>query len=189
MHTFFFTKLDATTHKKIKKKNSFFGQHVMEDFLLQGLIPIQGVCDIISAYEGVKRRADRINNMLLKGPIPIQGLCDIIGGYQGLEGTRRITLRGHTDWVLCFAVRADGTLASGSSDCTVRVWDLHDGACVQTLVCALAVLPLDQLASGSYDYDTCVGRSKCRMSLDAVRPHSLGFIAQVYALGLVVWVC
>lgn len=129
----------------------------MEDYLLEGPVPIQSVCDIISTYQGV-RRATQINKMLLNGPVPIQGLCDIISEYQGLEGTRRMALRGHTKAILSLAVRADGTLASGSGDHTVRVWDVHHGVCLQTLVghtagvCALAVLPRDQLASGSYDH-------------------------------------
>jgi hypothetical protein len=93
----------------------------VEDYLLKGPVSIQGVCDISSAKHKVQRRVIQINKMLLNGPIPIQGLCDIISADHGLAGTRRIALRGHTHYVMSFAVRADGTLASGSGDRTVRV--------------------------------------------------------------------
>jgi hypothetical protein len=93
----------------------------MEDYLLKGPVPIQGGCDMSSAKHKVQRRVTQINKLLLDGPIPIQDLCDIISAYHGLAGTRRIALRGHTHYVMSFAVRADGTLASGSGDRTVRV--------------------------------------------------------------------
>jgi WD40 repeat protein len=51
----------------------------------------------------------------------------------------------------------NGQLASGSFDCTVRVWDVENATCSLTLVghaenvYALAVLPDGRLASGSWD--------------------------------------
>ena len=68
-------------------------------------------------------------------------------------------LKGHTDRVAALANLPDGTLASGSNDGSVRLWDVGAAAaCVATLmghtrgVRALAVLPDDRLASGGDDH-------------------------------------
>ena len=43
----------------------------------------------------------------------------------------REPLEGHDKWVLCVSFRKDGKLVvSGSSDKTIRVWDLRTGKCV-----------------------------------------------------------
>ena len=68
-----------------------------------------------------------------------------------------LKLHGHTQNVNCLAALADGRLASGSSDWSVIIWNLADGAQLATLdghegsVRCLAKLPDDQLASGSSD--------------------------------------
>ena len=68
------------------------------------------------------------------------------------------TLEGHEDFVCSLAVLEDGRLASGSDDCTIKIWDLAIGACVATLeghddaVRSLAVLEGGRLASGSDDW-------------------------------------
>ena len=72
-------------------------------------------------------------------------------------GNIQAELEGHTSHVRSLAALSNGLLASGSSDKTVRVWDLGARACVAVLeghrgwVCALAALPDGHLASGSYD--------------------------------------
>ncbi|UBF24245.1 WD40 repeat domain-containing protein [Kovacikia minuta CCNUW1] len=44
------------------------------------------------------------------------------------------TLPGHTHWVWSVAFSPDGTtLASSSSDCTLKLWDLRTGRCIKTL--------------------------------------------------------
>jgi WD40 repeat protein len=44
------------------------------------------------------------------------------------------TLQGHTRWVQSVAFSPDGkTLASGSEDQTVKLWNICTGQCVQTL--------------------------------------------------------
>src|SRR5437588_44136 len=43
------------------------------------------------------------------------------------EPKERITLRGHTDSVYCVAIAADGTVASGSRDGAIILWDLKTG--------------------------------------------------------------
>ena len=67
------------------------------------------------------------------------------------------TLQGHSSSVYALAVLPDGTLASGSNDNSIKLWDVGTGQCVRTLqghsdgVNALAVLPDGMLASGSDD--------------------------------------
>lgn len=66
-------------------------------------------------------------------------------------------LTGHRKMVIALAVMLDGTLASGSHDGSVRVWEVATGRCVRVLgghrnpVNTLAVLPNGDLTSGSID--------------------------------------
>ncbi|MGA7937463.1 MAG: hypothetical protein WCA35_28185 [Kovacikia sp.] len=49
--------------------------------------------------------------------------------------TPGLTLTGHTHWVWSVAFSPDGkTLASSSSDCTIKLWDPQTGHCIKTLV-------------------------------------------------------
>ena len=76
--------------------------------------------------------------------------------FQILSGQTLKTLAAHTGSVFCMALLTDGTLASGSFDKTIRVWDLNSGQSIKTLtghtnsVESLAVLLNGSLASGSY---------------------------------------
>lgn len=54
------------------------------------------------------------------------------------SGEVRQTLVGHKDWILSVAFRphadpAHPLLASSSSDETIKLWDLQNGVCLQTL--------------------------------------------------------
>jgi len=64
-------------------------------------------------------------------------------------------LNGHSDWVRSLAVLQDGSLASGSYDKTIRIWDTKTGQSTKVLighsnyVLSLAVLQDCSLTSGS----------------------------------------
>ena len=67
------------------------------------------------------------------------------------------TLEGHADGVVALVALPNGQLASGSSDHSIKIWDVATGAEVRTLeghedyVWAVVALPNGQLASGSDD--------------------------------------
>jgi WD40 repeat protein/mono/diheme cytochrome c family protein len=53
------------------------------------------------------------------------------------NGSKKQTLEGHTDWIYSFAISSDGkTLASGSWDGEIRLWNLADGKHQRTIVAA-----------------------------------------------------
>jgi len=50
------------------------------------------------------------------------------------EGELRLKMEGHKGWVLSCDINSSGTLAlSSSRDETLRLWDLHNGKCVETI--------------------------------------------------------
>ena len=51
-----------------------------------------------------------------------------------LAGSNTTTLEGHTDLVTCVAALGHSGAISGSNDKTLRIWDISDGKCCQTLV-------------------------------------------------------
>ena len=67
------------------------------------------------------------------------------------------TLKGHTSHIHSLVYIYDNSLASGSYDKTIKIWNITTGECIQTLeghtfnVCSLVYLGDDILASGSYD--------------------------------------
>jgi len=64
---------------------------------------------------------------------------------------------GHTSSIFSLAVLSDRSLISGSSDKTIKIWNIKTGECIKTLeginnrVRSLAVLHDGTLASGSDD--------------------------------------
>jgi len=86
-------------------------------------------------------------------------------------------LVGHTTSVTALAVLPDGgTLASGSADRTVRLWDVGARTCVATLaghtdaVAALAVLDDGRLASASHDNSVRLWDAASRTCVRVLRP-------------------
>jgi WD40 repeat protein len=77
---------------------------------------------------------------------------DTVRMWDAASGRCVHTLRGHKSFVLVLAALPDNKVASGSADCTVRVWD-NDGNCLCTFnidngwVCALAAWPDGRIAS------------------------------------------
>ena len=62
----------------------------------------------------------------------------------------------HTATIRCLEALSDGRIASGSDDGCIKVWNIEDGVCTNTLtghnmsVTCLKVLPSAQIASGSW---------------------------------------
>ena len=104
-------------------------------------------------------------------------------------GSHIATYEGHQNWVCSVAFSPDGSLlASGSADCTVRLWDTSTGECLKVLeghqnwVMSVAFSPDGmQLASGSADHtirlwDTSTG--ECQQVLEG---HSHGIWSVAFA--------
>ncbi|XRB11729.1 hypothetical protein RI054_03g15620 [Pseudoscourfieldia marina] len=114
-------------------------------------------------------------------------IWDLSSGGQVLA-----TMEGHTDRVTCCAISADGSmLVSGSSDCTMRMWDLETHTCVETIkghgggVTSVSFSPLGmQILSSSWDGTAalwhCVRNEASRM-LGQMRGHSTCVACSCYS--------
>ena len=79
--------------------------------------------------------------------------------YNGITGCQNNILSGHTDWVHCVTFLSSGVLLlSGSSDKTVKLWDVQTGGVVKTfyghisfIYSVSASIDCTTIASGSSD--------------------------------------
>jgi WD40 repeat protein len=148
-------------------------------WLVNGPIPIMDVANLISQYiyDFYGRYSFGINcdshitslAALPDGNVASISWKDEIYVWDVVNGRCMLTLVGHTSTVWALGVSAKNTgmgkdknrdkyiLASGSSDKTVRLWDMPDGKCSRTLightdsVHSLIFLQSGKLASGSRD--------------------------------------
>ena len=118
------------------------------------------------------------------------------------QNTSHTTLRGHTGWVRSVAYSPDGeTLATGSADKTIRLWDTSTGTHIKTLyghtddVLSVAYSPDGEtLATGSADktirlWDTSTGThiKTLRGHTDTVRSVAYSPDGETLASGSVDW--
>eukprot|EP00035_Acanthoeca_spectabilis_P012799 m.232535 g.232535 ORF g.232535 m.232535 type:complete len:1377 (-) comp15716_c1_seq5:2029-6159(-) len=89
--------------------------------------------------------ATGVGGKVYSSSIDCWGNENAINVWDEHDGALLQTLKGHTDWVEELAVGCDGTLFSGSHDCTVRVWSGETNTHLRTLHGHSA--PLRSLAS------------------------------------------
>ena len=87
-------------------------------------------------------------------------------------------LKGHTTYITCFLFLPDGTLASSSSDKTIKIWDYRQQTLLyelkdnQDAVLSIVMLPNDWMASGSADGYIKIWDLKERNLVKSVEAHS-----------------
>ena len=78
--------------------------------------------------------------------------CIRILTYDMTQEKKRIELigklDGHEGEIFCLIELSDGRIASGSSDWSIKIWDVKNKICVQTLIGPNAILSLTQMNDG-----------------------------------------
>lgn len=98
-----------------------------------------------------------------------------------------ITLTGHTEPVSCLAVLANGNLASGSYDQTIKIWNATDYSLIRTLtghsdiVRSLALLRNGNLASCSSDNTIKIWNTNEGSQIKTIQTE---FISGIYSLAV-----
>jgi len=139
-----------------------------------GVVPYTR-CATISCGSGVYALAALHDGRLAAGCIGRDVRLIDVGARAGAVVA---TLKGHTESVAALAVLPNGTLASGSHDTTVRLWEVGTGACVATLaghqdwIRALAVLADGRLASGSDDKSVRLWDVATRVCVGVLEGHT-----------------
>lgn len=91
-----------------------------------------------AVYEGESERRSSVYCLAScadpQGASIVSGSTDrVISIYDARIGDTVVKLRGHADAIRCLTLKHDSTLLlSGSSDATVRLWDLRQQRCVRT---------------------------------------------------------
>jgi WD40 repeat protein len=103
------------------------------------------------------------------------------------EGELLLSLKAHTDWVLCIELLPKGQLATGSRDQSIKVWDVISGEVLYTLtghtnsIVSLCLVEDHYLASGSFDADVRLWNLRTK-ECTVLKGHTLG-VQQICALG------
>jgi len=97
--------------------------------------------------------------------------------FSALTGSQTAVLSGHTVWVWSLAFSSDGTLlVSGSTDTTIKLWDIQTGGVVKTFyghtdtVLSVSIsVDNTMIASGSRDKTIClwnIGTGECHITIE-----------------------
>ena len=57
----------------------------------------------------------------------------IVWNLYGLDKISRVVHDAHAHYISCIKLTSCGRLLSGSWDCTIKLWDLDRGECMQTI--------------------------------------------------------
>lgn len=107
--------------------------------------------------------------------------------FKRLSNTDSLSkITGHSSYVSSLAVLKDGSLASGSEDKTIRIWDLISGLTIKTLightayVWCLLVLPDGSLVSGAWNSTIRIWNVKTGLTIKTLTGHT----DNIYSLAL-----
>ena len=107
------------------------------------------------------------------------GHYDTVTVWHAPSGALRHPLRGHSSLVCSLTMVTDSVLASGSADCSIRLWDVDTGECLRTLenahggwVNCLLMYQSLLVSSGSWDTLIKVWRMPSGDAVATLRGHT-----------------